>query len=318
MTILEPVTKAHKKERIIMKIEIKNIRKSFSDKEVLHGISFSVESGRAMGFLGRNGAGKSTTIRCLMDVFKPNSGEFLLDGEKLDVNKCKIGYLPEERGMYGKNPLLEQLIYFAQLRGASLSEAKKSANEWIDFFELGEKKNKKLETLSKGNQQKIQIAQAFLCDPDIIILDEPFSGLDPVNADIFKKAIRNFVQKGKLVIFSSHQMSYVEELCDDICLIHNGEILLSGSLDDIKRQRGLNRLRLHTNDDKRAKEVLSSLSDIEIEENEKFLVIDTKARHDQKEILDLLLDKNLEIIDFGRFMPSLNDIFISLAGGEVK
>lgn len=311
------ISMAYTKE-VKMKLEIKNIVKSFSGKEILHEISFSVESGRAMGFLGRNGAGKSTTIRCLMDVFKPDSGEFLLNGEKFKVNDHRIGYLPEERGMYAKNPLLDQLVYFAMLRGASKKDAQKSANGWIEFFELGDKKHKKLETLSKGNQQKIQIAQAFLCEPEIIILDEPFSGLDPVNADIFKKAIKDFVKKGRLVIFSSHQMSYVEELCDDICLIHNGEILLSGVLDEIKLERGLNRLRVHTNDDETAQKFISGLGSINIEKTAKGLIVDTMGKHEQKEVLDALINNSLEIVDFGKFMPSLNDIFISLAGGEVK
>ena len=209
-----------------MQLDINNISKSFGDKEVLHGVSFSVVSGRAMGFLGRNGAGKSTTIRCLMDVFRPDSGNFLLDGKPFKPRSLKIGYLPEERGMYQKNDVLAQLAYFARLRGATKADAVASANRWIDYFELSEFKKKKLETLSKGNQQKIQIAQSFLNEPDILILDEPFSGLDPVNAQIFKDAISEFVKEGRLVIFSSHQMGYVEEVCDDVTLIHHGNILL--------------------------------------------------------------------------------------------
>lgn len=302
-----------------MKLDIVKLVKSFGEKEILHQISFSVESGRAMGFLGRNGAGKSTTIRCLMDVFRQDSGEFLLDGKKFHVNDYKIGYLPEERGMYLKNPLLDQLIYFARLRGASYTEAKKSAIEWIDFFELSEKKNKPLETLSKGNQQKIQIAQAFLCDPDILILDEPFSGLDPVNADIFKKAVRDFVSRGKLVIFSSHQMSYVEELCDDITLIHNGNILLSGDLAQIKRERGENKLMLKSaNRDAAAGYLKEQLAGLLAEKTDKCLILDTKGQHSPKDIMQALSKAPFETEFFGEYTPSLNEIFLSLAGGEVQ
>ena len=181
-----------------MQLEIRDIKKSFGTKEVLHGISFTVSSGRAMGFLGRNGAGKSTTMRCLMDVFRPDSGSFLLDGQAFRPRSLKIGYLPEERGMYQKNEVLAQLVYFASLRGASAKDAKRTAEYWVEYFQLGEYKKKNLETLSKGNQQKIQIAQSFLNEPDILILDEPFSGLDPINAQIFKDAIAAFVKQGKL------------------------------------------------------------------------------------------------------------------------
>ena len=227
-----------------MRLEVRGIKKSFGDKEVLHGVSFEVMSGRAMGFLGRNGAGKSTTIRCLMDVFHQDEGGFFMDGAPLDIKKHRVGYLPEERGMYQKHTVMEQLCYFARLRGASKQAAERSAGEWVDYFGLGEYKNKKLETLSKGNQQKIQIAQCFLNDPDILILDEPFSGLDPVNAQVFKNAITQFVEQGKLVIFSSHQMGYVEEVCDDVTLIHEGSIRLTGDLDQIKREMGENLLLL--------------------------------------------------------------------------
>ena len=173
-----------------MILDVKGIRKTFDKTEILHGISFTVQSGKAMGFLGRNGAGKTTTFRCLMNVFKQTEGEFLLDGKPFDVNQNHIGYLPEERGMYAKVSLKDQLAYFAKLKGADNKKAAEEAEYWIDYFGLKEYTNKKLETLSKGNQQKIQIAQAFINDPAIIILDEPFSGLDPVNAQIFKDAIK--------------------------------------------------------------------------------------------------------------------------------
>ena len=299
-----------------MQLVINHITKSFGETEVLHGVSFTVESGRAMGFLGRNGAGKSTTIRCLMDVFRPDSGNFLLDGRPFMPRSLKIGYLPEERGMYQKNEVLAQLVYFAMLRGASRGDATASASRWIDFFGLGDYKRKKLETLSKGNQQKIQIAQSFLNEPDILILDEPFSGLDPVNAQIFQNAIRGFVKEGRLVIFSSHQMSYVEEVCDDVTLIHKGDILLSGNLDQIKLEEGRDKLFLSvlSGDAAWEKALAGAFPALEIPPGDDGLILGTRGRVSQGDLLGWLKEKRLPLRRFGLYEPSLNDIFIKKAG----
>ena len=303
-----------------MQLEIQNITKRFGDKEVLHAVSFSVRSGRAMGFLGRNGAGKSTTMRCLMDVFKPDSGTFLLDGKPFMVRANRIGYLPEERGMYQKHKVLDQMVYFAMLRGASRQDALRSANYWVDWFELGDFKKKPLEQLSKGNQQKIQIAQAFLNDPDILILDEPFSGLDPVNAQIFKDTITGFVARGKLVIFSSHQMSYVEEVCDDITLIHQGNILLCGALDEIKRELGQDKLRLrmeNISSQTLDAALKTSFPGLSTQPHEDDLILDMKGQLTQQDVLEFILARHYTIASFGLYFPSLNDIFIQRAGGQV-
>ncbi len=296
-----------------MKLEVRDIRKSFGDREILHGVSFDVVSGRAMGFLGRNGAGKSTTIRCLMDVFHQDSGQFILDGKPFKVTDNRVGYLPEERGMYQKNKILEQLVYFAQLRGASKADAERSANEWVDFFELGEYRNKPLETLSKGNQQKIQIAQAFLNDPDILILDEPFSGLDPLNSQIFRDAIANVVKKGRLVIFSSHQMNYVEEVCDDITLIHEGNILLTGDLKALKRSMGENKLMLSVDgvsDADAGDAIKRRFPQVTVEPAEDMLVLDTHQTATQQQILAFVVEQGWNVARFGMYEPSLNDIFV--------
>ena len=231
-----------------MILEIKDIYKSFSDKQVLHGVSFPIHQGKALGFLGRNGAGKTTAIRILMGLFPADSGEILLDGQAFKPHKHSIGYLPEERGMYPKQKVLEQLIYFGNLRGLSKNEAKESTLYWLEKLGVMEYKDKKLETLSKGNQQKVQIAQTLLGDPDIIVLDEPFSGLDPVNSQILKDIISELIKEQKLVIFSSHQMSYVEDFCEEIALIDKGEIVLTGNLDEIKREYGKNRMTLSSLD----------------------------------------------------------------------
>ena len=300
-----------------MKLEVKDIKKSFGEKKILHGISFEMVSGRAMGFLGRNGAGKSTTIRCLMDVFRQDSGQFLLDGQPFRPWQMRIGYLPEERGMYQKNDVLGQLTYFAMLRGANRADAARSAHYWIDYFGLGDFKKKKLETLSKGNQQKIQIAQSFLNEPDILILDEPFSGLDPVNAQVFKDTIAQFVKEGKLVIFSSHQMSYVEEVCDDVTLIHEGNILLTGDLKQIKLAEGRDKLHitpmngsLGALQDKLA----AAFPTLLITQDRGSLIVDTQGKDMQSELLSWFAQEGTALRRFGLYEPSLADIFIQKVG----
>ena len=227
-----------------MKLEVKDITKSFGDKEILKGISFSVESGKALGLLGRNGAGKTTTIRILMDVFHSNSGEILLDGKKFDPRKVQIGYLPEERGLYPKREILEQMVYLARLRGVSKKQAVENSKKWLERMQVLQYEKKLLETLSKGNQQKVLLASTLVCDPDFVILDEPFSGLDPVNSQILQEVVRELIAEGKIVIFSSHQMSYVEEFCEDVVIINHGEVVLSGNLSEIKREFGKNQLAL--------------------------------------------------------------------------
>ncbi len=297
-----------------MKISVEKINKSFDNNHVLHDVSFEVVSGRAMGFLGRNGSGKTTTIRCIMDIFKPDSGQILIDGKKFRPKEYQIGYLPEERGMYAKQKILDQLIYFGQLKGASKEESKASAEHWLERFELLEHGKSNLEILSKGNQQKVQIIQAFLNDPDIIILDEPFSGLDPVNADLFKKSIRQAIDRGKLVIFSSHQMSYVEEFCDDITLIHHGHILINGSLDLIKSKMGLGKYRLAalnftSSELKRVVNQLSFSERLIVTEDKQSLIIDLDGI-EQNYFLGKLLEKKVKIKIFSVFLPTLTDIFL--------
>jgi ABC-2 type transport system ATP-binding protein len=296
-----------------MILEINQIRKSFGDREVLHGISFRVQSGRAMGFLGRNGAGKSTTFRCLMQVFRQDSGTFLLDGQPFNLREHRIGYLPEERGMYEKTGVKDQLTYFGQLKGASRKKAEEDASFWIHYFGLDEYADKNLETLSKGNQQKIQIAQAFLNDPDIIILDEPFSGLDPVNAQVFKNVIREYVTRGKLVIFSSHQMAYVEEMCDDIALISSGTILLSGDLEKIREEKGANRYYIDCRPEAAgALEEDLRAAGLAFSETRGRLITE-RAEEALKAILPKYFD---DIRSCGFYRPTLQDIFIEEAGED--
>lgn len=302
-----------------MKLEIKNIHKSFSGKKILHDVSFTVTTGKAMGFLGRNGAGKTTTIRALMDVFKADEGHFLIDGKPFDPRKYNIGYLPEERGMYAKEKILNQLVYFAELRGIKKAQAKASAEHWLKRFELDYAKNHKLETLSKGNQQKVQIAQSLIGDPDILIFDEPFSGLDPVNSQVLKDVIREKIEAGKLVIFSSHQMTYVEEFCDEITLIEQGRIILSGNLDEIKNDMGKSKIRLKSANflNGELKEKLKSISEsLDISEDKKSLIIRLPENNNLSNFLNQCLKSGIEIEMISPYQPSLTDIFIQKVGAE--
>lgn len=302
-----------------MKIEVKNIKKSFAGNEVLHGISFSVESGRALGLLGRNGAGKTTTIRIFMDVFKANEGEILVDGQPFNPSDFIIGYLPEERGLYPKKKVSEQLIYLATLRGLSKEEASKNTKYWLEKIGIGDYYNRKLETLSKGNQQKVQLAQTLIASPEIVILDEPFSGLDPVNSQILKDVIFELIAAGKIVIFSSHQMSYVEEFCNDICIINKGNVVLSGELKEIKKDYGKNRLCLNASN--------YSIKELEtkvINELSKFvsinqvcnetLVLDLISGVSKNDLLKAIMNTDINIEDFGDYKPGLQQIFIDKAG----
>lgn len=302
-----------------MKLEVKDLHKSFGENEILHGISFSVESGKALGLLGRNGAGKTTTIRIIMDVFKANSGEVLLDGKTFKPMENQIGYLPEERGMYPKKKVVEQMVYFAELRGMKTADAKKSALKWLDRLEISEYADRKLETLSKGNQQKVQLAQTLVCNPDIVILDEPFSGLDPVNSQILKDVVTELINDNRIVIFSSHQMSYVEEFCENIAIINHGDIVLSGNLKDIKKEYGKNRLVISAENYslEELSQVLSrDFGDIVkvVGMKREFLILELLDGNDKKSLLAKLASSDIDIQSFGNYEPTLNDIFVERAG----
>lgn len=301
-----------------MILELQNIDKSFSGTQVLHGVSFSIHSGKALGFLGRNGAGKTTTIRILMGLFDADHGNILLDGKPFNPKEHSIGYLPEERGLYPKQKILEQLVYFGQLRGLSSRTSKENALYWLEELGVSEYKDKKLETLSKGNQQKVQIAETLLCHPDIVILDEPFSGLDPVNSQILKDIISNLISKGKLVIFSSHQMSYVEEFCEEIALIDKGSIILTGNLKSIKREYGMNRI-LFSSMDKQTDDLksflLNNISNIKIMDIKKEdIIIELLEGKSKKELIKDLMDLNIDIEKFSIYEPRLTDIFVQKVG----
>ena len=296
-----------------MILELKNIDKSFGQKEVLKGVSFTAEGGKAFGLLGRNGAGKTTSIRILMNVFPANGGEVLIDGKPIDYDKIGIGYLPEERGLYPKKLIIDQLMYFAELKGMSAKDATKAVDYWLGRLGMSEYRNKRLDTLSKGNQQKIQLITALAHDPDIVILDEPFSGLDPVNAMLLKDVVKEQISKGKIVLFSSHQMSYIEEFCDSIAIINAGKVAISGDLHEIKRTYPRDKIVVSTQAPEKIK---ADLGDICTEREDGTLLIQL-ASPDEKQSMMKRLVESYDIDEVKVFEPSLNDIFVEYAGAQV-
>ncbi len=304
-----------------MKLEVKDITKSFGEKKVLKGISLQAESGMALGLLGRNGAGKTTTIRILMGLFPSDSGSVLLDGKPIDRNKLKIGYLPEERGLYPKKLISEQLIYLAALRGMSRKDAKKSIEYWLKRLEMQDYLNKKLDTLSKGNQQKIQLAATLMTNPDIVILDEPFSGLDPVNAMLLKDTVKELIQNGKVVVFSSHQMNYIEEFCENIAIINNGNIVLSGNIKAIKRGYDRSKIIIGTSEQEKVVNALKSklsqyYKKIDARDSHT-LIVSLKSADMKNNFLSDITGLSLDIDELKVYEPSLNDIFVEYTEGKI-
>lgn len=296
-----------------MILQTEHLQKSFGNKSVLKGIDLSAESGRALGLLGRNGAGKTTTIRIIMQVFAPDSGRVLLDGRPLDTNQVKIGYLPEERGLYPKKNILPQLVYFGKLNGLTAKQATKNADRLLERLEMTEYRNKRLDVLSKGNQQKIQLIATLIADPDIVILDEPFSGLDPVNAMLLKSLVKEMIANGKIVLFSSHQMNYIEEFCDDIAILNGGKIVLSGGIKNIKRSYDRKNIEI-------CSRAASKITEY-IEQNLTALVSGVACRADtvsvtllaesgKKDLFSALAGFSDEIDDFRVKEPTLNEIFV--------
>ena len=296
-----------------MILELKNIDKSFGEKEVLKGVSFTAEGGKAFGLLGRNGAGKTTSIRILMNVFPANGGDVLIDGKPIDYDKIGIGYLPEERGLYPKKLIIDQLVYFAELKGMSAKDATKAVDYWLSRLGMSEYRNKRLDTLSKGNQQKIQLITALAHDPDIVILDEPFSGLDPVNAMLLKDVVKEQIAKGKIVLFSSHQMSYIEEFCDSIAIINAGKVAISGDLHEIKRAYPRDKLVVST---VAPEKLMADLGDSCTKREDGTLLIQL-ATPDEKQSMMKRLVESYDIDEVKVFEPSLNDIFVEYAGAQV-
>jgi ABC-2 type transport system ATP-binding protein len=237
-----------------MGLVVDSINKSFGQLHAIKDLSMEVREGSIFGFLGANGAGKTTTMRMILDIIRPDSGRITWNGQDVrEVPRRNWGYLPEERGLYPKVSVEDQMVFLARLNGLSKSAAHKNLDEWLERFQITEYRKKKVEELSKGNQQKIQFLAAIVHDPQILIMDEPFSGLDPVNAIVLKEALLEMRNRGKTLIFSTHQLEQVEELCEDILIINKGRTIISGSVRDVKRQHGRNVARLKLDNDAEAR-----------------------------------------------------------------
>jgi len=293
-------------------VEVLGVSKAFNGREVLRGISFTVESGEIFGLLGPNGAGKTTTIRMLMDIIKPDSGTIRLFGTtRIRGVKERVGYLPEERGLYGRVKVLELLGYFARLKGLGKREAEKRAEELLERVGMAEQKHRKINELSKGMQQKIQFISAVVHDPELVILDEPFSGLDPVNTKLIKDIILEMKAKGKTVILSTHLMEQAERMCDRILMINRGEAVLYGELSRIKARYGRNTVVVEFEGE------LPELEGVEkIEDFGRYAEITLREGASPQHILSQLVAKGVVLTKFQVASPSLGEIFVDVVEGR--
>ena len=295
-----------------MGLILKNVSKTFTGKKVVDNISFSLEEPGVFGLLGTNGAGKTTTIRMLLGIIKKDSGEIKWNDKKVDRKSVNFGYLPEERGVYPKVKIYDQLMYFAELKGMKRSEADKTINEWAKRLKVEEYMQQPAEKLSKGNQQKIQFMTAIIHNPELVVLDEPFSGLDPVNTEILKNIIIDLVKNGKYVIMSAHQMATIEEFCSDILILNKGKTVLQGNLREIKESYPANRVKIETN--KNINEYIKNLElEIENETNNDY-TIKISDENKAHELLKKLIENEVIVNKFEIMKPTLNDIFIEKVG----
>lgn len=295
-----------------MGLKLENVRKSYSEKVVVDNVSLEMNNPGVYGLLGTNGAGKTTTIRMILGIMRKDSGEITWNGKAVDRKNVNFGYLPEERGIYPKTKIYEQLIYFAKLKGMSKQEADIEIKKWTEKLKVSEYLNMTAEKLSKGNQQKIQFIASILHNPELIVLDEPFSGLDPVNTELLKNVILELVRNGKYIIMSSHQMSSIEEFCTEVLILNKGKTVLKGNLKEIKDKYPANRIELSTkeNADKYINELGLEIYNSKNNEYE-IKIQDEEQGH---KLFDILAKNNIKVLKFEIKKPSLNDIFIEKVG----
>lgn len=294
-----------------MGLKVENVHKSYSGKKVVDGISFTLDKPGVFGLLGSNGAGKTTTIRMMLGILEKDSGSITWNGKPVKRENVNFGYLPEERGIYPKTKLFDQLMYFATLKGMNKSEAIKAIEYWCEKLDIYEYINKPAEQLSKGNQQKVQLIISIIHNPELLVLDEPFSGLDPVNTQIIKGVIEELISKGTYIILSSHQMSVVEEYCRDILILNKGKTVVKGNLADIKKSYGKTNLLVKTYDD--ISKILPKGIEI-IDKNVNSYEFKITNQDMPKEFLKTLVENNINIDKFEVKEPSLHEIFIDKVG----
>tara|TARA_R110002124_G_scaffold120157_3_gene278030 strand:- start:11300 stop:12226 length:927 start_codon:yes stop_codon:yes gene_type:complete len=295
-------------------IHVENIKKSFAKNAAVDDVSFDVEKGRIFGLLGPNGAGKTTTIRMINHILGPDEGSITINGQEASpITQKMIGYMPEERGLYKKMKVEEQLLYLTQLKGMKTKAAKEAIHYWLDRFEASDWTKKEVGELSKGMSQKIQFIATIAHDPDIYIFDEPFSGLDPINSDMLKDIIIELKDKGKTILFSTHRMEQVEQMCDDICLFNKGKAVLQGKLREVKASFGKNTINLEFDGDG---SFLDKLEGVRLNNRStNFAEIRVLNGQNMQDILKLAM-QHAEIHKFERIEPSLNEIFISTVGED--
>lgn len=309
-------------------LSVQHLHKKYGEKTVVEDLSFEIAEPGVYALLGTNGAGKTTSLRMILGMLSHDSGEVLWKGEALDPVTCNVGYLAEERGLYPKYSLMDQLLYFAKLRNVSKSDALERIKYWADRFEVSEyiypAKNsrgkvippKKPDQLSKGNQQKIQLIAALISDPELLILDEPLSGLDPVNTDLFKSVIYEQIEKKKYIIMSSHQMPTVEEFCTDITILNRSHTVLQGNLNEIKKSYG--RVNLFVKCEADIRDLIDECGIKLINNKESEYVLKVQNEEQANELLAKMISKKIMIIRFELREPSLHEIFIEKVGAEVN
>lgn len=297
-----------------MGLIVKNVEKSFSTKKVVDNINFEIQKPGVYGLLGTNGAGKTTTIRMILGILKKDSGEITWNGKEVQRKHVNFGYLPEERGVYPKTKIHDQLMYFAKLKGMKKEVAEERMQYWAKRLEIEQYLQMTPEKLSKGNQQKVQFITAILHDPELLVLDEPFSGLDPVNTELLKNVILELIKKGTYIIMSSHQMHSIEEFASDVLILNKGKTVLQGNLKEIKEQYAANRLALNTTENV---DNLIKQANLEIynSKNNEYM-INISGEDDGYRLFDLLAQNHIKVEKFEIMKPSLHDIFIEKVGEE--
>ncbi len=310
-----------------MSFEVKHLQKKFGDKVAVEDLSFELKNPGVYALLGTNGAGKSTSIRMMLGILSRDHGEVLFNGENFDTHKVNVGYLAEERGLYPKYPIMDQLLYFASLKGLSASDAMERIKYWGERLQVTEylfperKKGKKFkptlaDQLSKGNQQTIQLMAAPISEPEFLILDEPLSGLDPVNTDLFKSVIREEIDKKKYIIMSSHQMPVIEEFCEDITILNRGRAVVSGNLNEIKKSYG--RVNLFVKCDEDINDTISTLGITVVNDTPAGIQLKVKSEEEARSLLKQLSDSNKTVVRFELREPSLHEIFIESVGASAE
>lgn len=295
-------------------LELQHLKKYYATQKAVDDISFSIEAGNIFGLLGPNGAGKTTLLRMITGIFYPDEGNIVFDGKKFDPlnDVIKIGYMPEERGLYKKMKIGDQALYLAQLKGLSKNDALEKIKMWFQRLEMESWWNKKVEDLSKGMSQKLQFVTTVLHEPKLIILDEPFSGLDPLNANLIKDEIYRLAKRGSTIIFSTHRMEQVEEICDHIVLVNLGKKILDGTVTQIKQDFKENKFVIQLGE-MPASHISASFDVIDQKENK--LIVKIKEGFRSNDVLQYFLQQNVTIEGFNEILPSLNDIFIHLVEG---